>query len=62
MTFETGVDGDWNIFAGMTIIAIISIWFVQDIPDQFRPFAAMRTMTAAAVVRVAREIWVLLSH
>lgn len=56
MTFEAGIDPHRLPFAGVTITTAIGIRFMQDIPHQCRPVAAMRVVTGTAVFQFIREI------
>ena len=56
MASETGADPDRFPLALMTIITAFGIWWVQDIPDQCRPVAAVWVVTGTAVDRILREI------
>jgi hypothetical protein len=62
VTFKTGIYAYRDAFAGMAILAAVSIGFMQYIPNQSRTVAAMRVMAGAAVVRLGREIFMPLPH
>jgi hypothetical protein len=62
MTPETGIDGHRFILAGVAVLAILRIGWVQDVPNHRRPVAAVRTVAGTALAQFGREVGMLLLH